>query len=381
MGLCGILSGVVLILFIHEYQKTRLLRETAIFEKETTGRVEREDTSESAEREALSIRNEAPGPVTIIQNSEIEVLLSGDVSLQSHITELYEADGIDGILSKELNQIMKQADITMVNQEFVFSSRGTAQEKEYTFRAEPHMVQIFQDMGIDIVSLANNHSLDFGKEALEDTFQILSDADIRYVGAGKNLERAKQIEIFEVEGKKIGFLAASRVIPYGSWNAGNTSTGLFTTYSPEALIQEIKSNRDRCDSIIVYVHWGVEKNEFPEEYQKTLARQFIDAGADAVIGSHPHVMQGIEFYHDKPIVYSLGNYIFTTRVKEGALLKLVISQDNQIRIQLIPFHSSAFPIQQMEKEQTREFYRYMEKISFGITIDEEGNVVYNNEEH
>lgn len=308
---------------------------------------------------------------------EAEVLLAGDICLQQFITNYYDADGIAGIVTEELRTAMLSADIMMANQEFPFSDRGTPMEdKQFTFRAAPHYVNIFTDLGIDIVSLANNHTLDYGRDALEDSFPILDNAGIRYVGAGENLKRAKQMEIIEVNGMKIGFLSASRVIPVVDWNAGAERSGMFTTYDPTALIKEIEEGRKQCDVLIVYVHWGEERTAYPVEYQVTMAHQYIDAGADAVIGAHPHVMQGIEYYKDKIIAYSLGNYIFGTGTGDTAMLRLTFQGNGTQSAQLVAVDASSFPVAAMEEERRGDFFRYMEGISDGITIDEAGRICY-----
>lgn len=142
------------------------------------------------------------------------------------------------------------------------------------------------------MTLANNHAMDYGTDALLDTCDTLDKVGIRRVGAGKNLDEAKAPVILEAQGKKIGFLGASRVIPVASWNATSTKPGMLTTYDPKILVDEIKKLREQCDYLVVYVHWGIERSERPEDYQRSLGKQYIDAGADVVIGSHPHVLQG-----------------------------------------------------------------------------------------
>lgn len=374
----GGLTILLCLLFLRNLRSTGPLVQKqadkiSVTEPESISAGETEELDSDLEREVK------PAVIVMEPEEEVTLLFGGDVCLQDFITEKYETDGISGILSKTLLDVMKQSDITMVNQEFSFSSRGTAMEdKEYTFRTHPDKVEMFSDMGIDIVSLANNHAMDFGRDALADSFETLGQAGILYVGAGENLDRAKKMEVIESNGKKIGFLAASRVIPVGDWNAGSIS-GMLTTYDPALLLEAIKSNRAYCDILIVYVHWGIERNEYPEEYQKKMAKQYIDAGADVVIGSHPHVMQGIEYYKDKPIAYSLGNYIFSTRYRSGSLLKIKIGKENDISVCLLPFVSSSFPIVEMEGDERKKFFEYMEQISFGIHIDEEGNVLYNKE--
>ncbi len=312
------------------------------------------------------------------EEEEIQLLFGGDVYFSDTFLGAYDTEGINGILDTNVLELMIESDITMVNQEFAFSDRGTPMEdKQYTFRILPSRVKIFQEMGIDIVSLANNHALDFGTVALEDSFQTLDQAGILYAGAGKNLSRAKEMQTITVNEKVIGFLAASRVIPVVEWNAGSNSTGMFTTYSPELLCQTIEENREKCDYLVVFVHWGVERNDYPEEYQIRMAKQYIDAGADAVIGCHPHVMQGMEYYKGKLIAYSLGNYIFNLQSASTALLQLVITESGEVTAKLIPIKTNTLPFQLHKEEERKEFFRYIESISFQISIDEEGKIRYN----
>ena len=334
-------------------------------EEETSGAPENRDVSETPPAAVLEL------------DGGTELLLAGDICIQDYIAGYYEEAGIGGIVSMELRAKMLTADIMMANQEFVFSERGEPMEdKQFTFRAAPRYVSMLTDMGIDIVSLANNHAMDYGREALADCFPALDNAGIRYVGAGENYERAKRLEIIESGGKKVGILAASRVIPLADWNAGAERSGMFTAYDPAALLQEIREGKEKCDVLVVYVHWGEERAEFPEEYQVTMAHQYIDAGADAVIGAHPHVMQGIEYYKDRVIAYSLGNYIFSPRTGDTALFSLKLKEDGTQEARLIPVDASSFPVDVMPYRRQEEFFRYIESISFGISIDEAGRICY-----
>ena len=212
-------------------------------------------------------------------------------------------------------------------------------------------------------------------DASMDTCDTLDKAGIRRVGAGKNLDEAKAPVILEAQGKKIGFLGASRVIPVASWNATSTKPGMLTTYDPKILVDEIKKLREQCDYLVVYVHWGIERSERPEDYQRSLGKQYIDAGADVVIGSHPHVLQGVEYYKGKPIVYSLGNFIFGSSIPKTALLK--VQWDGQAsQLTFVPGTSSAGYTRVLENEaQKADFASYMTGISYGVTIEDDGTVV------
>lgn len=247
------------------------------------------------------------------------IVFTGDVLLSSYVQNNYDSGGISGVLDQELLNLLNGADITMINNEFPFSTRGTqAEDKQYTFRVNPSYVTALQEMGVDVAGLANNHVLDYGTDALEDTFTTLENAGIAYTGAGRSYEDACRLIRFEKNGKSFGFLAASRVIPVVSWNVENGAPGVFCTYDTTHLVEEIKKAKQQCDYVFVAVHWGVEHTDELTGYQPVMARQFIDAGADGVIGSHPHVLQGMEFYQGKPIFYSLGNFIFNREIERTA---------------------------------------------------------------
>lgn len=304
-------------------------------------------------------------PVPEVEVQEpVRLLFAGDVYLSSHVLNAYDqAGGIYGVLDENIRQTIADADYFMVNQEFPFSDRGTAAEdKQFTFRLPVSRVPILQEMGVDMVTLANNHALDFGTDALLDTCEVLEQAGIRYVGAGPDLERAKQLEIVEIKGKTIGFLGATRVIPVYSWTAGAKSPGMFSAYDPAPVAEEIKKADALCDYVVVYVHWGVERADHPEEYQRAMGRQFIDAGADLVIGSHPHVLQGIEYYKDKPIVYSLGNFVFGSSIPRTMLLQAVLGEQG-VELEMIPCRSAAgYTTAVTDPVKVQEFYQEMEAL-------------------
>jgi len=286
-------------------------------DSQLTAEVESEMEQEITEPETT----EPPVP------EDITLLFAGDVYLSNHVLNAYNnAGGIHGVLDEGIRAEIDGADIFMVNQEFPFTDRGTAAaDKQYTFRLPPEKVSMFHEMGIDIVTLANNHILDFGEVGLLDSCEILDAAGIKYVGGGPDFERASQLETITVGDKVIGFLGTSRVYMATSWAAGKGHPGVFSTYDPTLPLEAIKEAREQCDYLVVYVHWGVERETTPKEYQKVMGRQYIDAGADLVIGSHPHVLQPVEYYNGKPIVYSLGNFVFGSSIPKTMLFKVELS--------------------------------------------------------
>ena len=317
---------------------------------------------------------ESPDSVQDAEEQEATLLFAGDLFLTDLLQSKYNQQGISAAASDSLLSVLREADIFMLNEEFPFGTTGEPmEEKEYTFRVDPSYNTVLSELGVDIVTLANNHMLDFGRGPLTETLNTLDQAGIAHVGAGENLDEAKTLKTFEMGGRTIGFLGASRVIPEHSWNASSGSSGLFTTYDAAALAEQIQKAEESCDFTVVYVHWGIEKNTQPEEYQKTLARQYIDAGADAVIGAHPHVLQGIEFYQGKPIFYSLGNFIFSNGAYETMLVELTVG-GTETEIRLIPCVSEANQMRLLEESAWPAFYQNLESLSFGITIGDDGTV-------
>jgi len=303
------------------------------------------------------------------------IVFAGDVLIAEAMEQYYDAEGVTRLVSEELLAEMQNADICMVNNEFQFSTQGTPMEnKQFTFRTDPKYVQVMLDMGVDIVSLANNHSLDFGTEALKDTFATLDDAGILYAGAGDSKERAEALQIIEVNGLKFGFLAATRVIPASQWNVEFRRPGLFTTYDDTRLAECIKAAREECDFLTVYVHWGIEREAYPENYQTSIAKNCFNAGADLVIGAHPHVLQGIEFMDGKPVFYSLGNYIFAQTIARTALVKVEVQPDGEATYSLIPAYAEDGRTMEFEGTAAVELFDYMNEISPRAFIDEKGYI-------
>lgn len=333
----------------------------------------------------LDLTEEVPlGEDSSTEDDRLTLLFSGDVLLSDHVLNAYDkANGIHGVLDEEYCRQIEESDFFMVNQEFPFSDRGTAAEdKQYTFRLPPKRAALFGEMGIDGVTLANNHALDFGQEALLDSCQVLDGAGILHTGAGANLEEARRPVSVEIKGKRIAIIGATRVIPVADWAAGRQHPGMLAAYDMTVLLDEIRARRQDHDFVAVCIHWGIERDERPQEYQRTMARQMIDAGADLVVGSHPHVLQGMEYYEGKPIVYSLGNFVFGSSIPRTALLQVTWDikdgaemGEGEPVLRLIPGTSGAGYTRMLtEEDKRREFFRYMESISYGVWFEEDGEV-------
>jgi len=249
--------------------------------------------------------------------------------------------------------------------------------KAYTFRADPDRVSLLLEMGVDLAMLANNHVFDYGKESLLDTFETLTDAGIAYFGAGHNLDEAMTPYYVEEDGITIAFVAASRAEKNKMTpQATETEPGILRCYNTELFLETIREADANADFVIACVHWGTEYSTVLEEAQLVTGKQYLDAGADAIIGTHSHCLQGMEFYEGKPIIYSLGNYWFNRKSLDTMLLLLHITgakEMPQVEVQVIPAIQENY-CTTILTEETETLYRYLESISINIEIDEEGFV-------
>ena len=309
------------------------------------------------------------------QQLPVTVTLTGDVDLSPYVTANYDAGGIDAVVAPDLRSQLTDSDILEINHEFALTNGGTAADKTYTLRADPSYVSILTDLGVDVAGLANNHTLDFGAEGLNQTFATLSGAGISYTGAGTSLEDASKLVVIEKNGRKIGFLAASRVIPYSNWDVRNAQPGIFTCYDPTDLIADVSAAKASCDDLFVCVHWGTERTTQLSDYQTQMAHQLIDAGADAVIGAHPHVLQGMEYYNGKLICYSLGNFIFNQTIDQTAAMQFTIASDGTISARAIPAFASSATTQLASGDTAAAIYQTIANLSPTVSVDfSSGNI-------
>lgn len=352
--------------------------ETALASKETAETVEKNSDSENdISNESQSDENTTSAEDT--EPKDISIIFTGDVLLSDYVRANYDEGGIDSVVTPELRQLLSDADILEINEEFPFGTGGTKEtDKQYTFRADPKYISIFEEMGVDAVGLANNHVLDFGKDCLNETFTTLDAAGLPYTGAGDTLEKAKTPIVIEKNGKTFAFLAASRVIPKASWDVRNAAPGVFTCYDTTELISSIQDAKSKYDFVFVCVHWGTEHTTELTDYQQNMGHSFIDAGADAVIGSHPHILQGIEYYNGKPIFYSLGNFIFNKDISETAAVNLTVSDDNSLSIKLIPAKAKNATTYLQTSDEAKKTYEGLMSISPNVNIDDDGNVTEKN---
>ncbi len=277
----------------------------------------------------------------------ITVATVGDTLLGASAEKVLKKQGYDHAFEGS-RHLYADADLIIANLEGPLTSGGKRfKDKKYTFRSNPRRVAAaLQAAGINAVTLANNHSLDYGPEGLADTMQVLDVYSIAHFGAGEDLSAARTPYIREVEGVRIGMLAYSLTYPEEFW-AGKKQAGTAFGYR-ESVVEDVEALKQQADIVLVVFHWGRESATKLRPYQVSLAHAAIDAGADVIIGHHPHIAQAVELYRGKPVLYSLGNYVFgsySSRATYGLLAKLQFSGTKLERLALIPLDVNNFRVQ------------------------------------
>jgi len=266
------------------------------------------------------------------QPSEPVVLLfAGDVTLARHIDT--QVGDNTGYVFQRWGSV-RPYDIFMVNLENPVTESNEKVEKEYNFKMSPKYFRVLRDGGINIVNAANNHIADYGRSGIFDTMRSLDSAGIRYVGIGKNLREARKPVILSLKGRKVGFLGYHGGDRFA---ATEDSAGIAPRFQGY-IVEDVKKLRQQADYVVVNFHWGEELAEYPDEWQRELAHRVIEAGANLIVGHHPHVLQGIEQYRGATIAYSLGNFVFGGNARHSydtAVLKVVLN-GNQPSVELLP---------------------------------------------
>ena len=279
----------------------------------------------------LSSRDNAPlsiiGEQENFDDSEINLFFVGDIMLGRGVEYMINKQGKGDFKFSFLKiaSELQKSDILFANLEGPISDRGVRVGSIYSFRFKPEAVDGLVYGGFDILSLANNHMLDYQRIALEDTMNILKENKIDYVGAGFNKEEAFSLKIKEIKNTRIGFLAYTNLGP-GNWKAGEKNSGMAWISENDIgeIAEDIKKSKKEVDVLIISLHAGEEYEENPTSFQTSFAMNCIENGADLVVGHHSHVVQKIERYNDGWIAYSLGNFIFDQGFSEETMKSIIL---------------------------------------------------------
>ena len=271
---------------------------------------------------------------------EFTIAAVGDIMLGGTATPELERFGYDYPF-EQVREWLQRADLVFGNLEGPLTTGGQpATQKQYVFRSPPDKTApALARAGIRVVSLANNHSMDYGREGLIDTMRALDQAGIRHTGAGETLAAARRPAIVEVQGTRVAFLAYSLTFPEEFWATSDTPGAAFG--HEHHMRADVAAARKQADVVIVSFHWGREGTTVLRDYQTQLGRAAIDAGAAAVLGHHPHILQAVEHYRQGVILYSLGNFVFGSYSADAirsVIAMLTFSERRLQRVQLLPIN-------------------------------------------
>lgn len=299
--------------------------------------VAKEPEFEPVEVSVASVDNDSEIIEQELEQELTTLLAVGDIMLSRTVEKkMLEKDNFYYPF-EQVQELLGKADITFGNLETAVIAGRSISVNEMVFRADPEVVKVMADVGFDIVSLANNHTGNFGQEGFLKTFETLEQNGIEYIGAGPDKKSAYQAKYYEQNGIKFAFLAYG----YGPiyYEAGENKAGM-ALMDTQQMKQDVAVAKEFADLVFVSMHAGSEYTEIISDKQRLFAQAAIDSGAEAVIGHHPHVVQKIEKYKDKYIFYSLGNFIFdqmwSDNTRNGLAVKIYLNKQGIQHLEFIP---------------------------------------------
>lgn len=283
----------------------------------------------ASEQAAAAVPETAPPPPPPPRS--FTMVAVGDIMLDRTVGKRIEANGAESILAR-VRDDLRAADVTFANLECPLAHEGPHAPNDCIFRAKPETVQVLLDGGIDVVALANNHTLNSGSAALLETIDHLEEAGVAYCGAARDRERAWEPRLVKLGRTLLGFVACTDLsFEHGSMCKVGADLDAF-----EAQIANAKA---QCEVLVVSIHWGNEYEKTPTQRQQEVARAAVEAGADLIIGHHPHTLQGVGSHRGAPILYSCGNFVFDQREgerMESAIFHLTWHEEDGWGIRMVP---------------------------------------------
>ncbi len=290
----------------------------------------------------LAVSSLAAMPPPVVSTApETEVLMAavGDIRLDGPVADVARGTGPGGPTSA-IRDIL-EGDIVFGNLETPLTARGIKTAKTWNFRAKPALLKIVKAAGFTVLNIANNHVWDYGREGFEDTLKALSRNGLDFVGGGRDRAAAEKARLFEFEGLTVGLVGLTSTHPQAAWARRNAPGVAYSDF--DRIAEIIHRAKKQCDVLVVSFHGGTELAEDPNEIQKAVARASIDAGADLFLGHHPHVLQPVELYKGKPIVYSLGNFLFvspTPTTRATVVARVSLAKNGVRGIDFIPLDTN-----------------------------------------
>lgn len=314
--------------------------------------------------------------VTTSEETSVTLMAVGDIMLGDH--PICIGHGVGTKIKKrganypfqQVASTLEKGDIVFGNLEAVLSSRGINRKclSSLQMRAVPQAVGGLKYAGFNVLSLANNHSLEHGERALLETMSILSENNINYVGADVDIAKAREPFITHIKGITVTFLAYC-LVP--------DKTAYITIKDPKEICVDVQKTRANSDIVITSLHWGSEYIERPSPSQIRLAHQIVDSGANIILGHHPHVLQGIEEYHNGVIAYSLGNFVFDMwqeKIRKSMIVRICFSKKGISDMEVLPVYiNSNYQPEILQGERAGGLLSEIERWSSKIVMEDLSN--------
>ncbi len=250
----------------------------------------------------------------------VTIAFAGDMNFEGATASRLAAD--PNSVFGPVSGILSDADLTIANLETaVTKGGGTPVGKQFTFSTGPEALTAIAAAGIDVVSMANNHGMDYGEAGFAESLQVRDETDLPIIGMGANEDEAYAPHIAEVNGQRIGVISATQVLDgsfINSWTATSDHAGLASAKRVDKMVETVEATRAKVDTLIVFLHWGTETETCPNEAQTTLTPQLIDAGADIVVGGHQHRVLSAGYSGAAFVGYGLGNFLFQANSELGS---------------------------------------------------------------
>lgn len=269
----------------------------------------------------------AAAPNVLGAGTPVTIAFAGDITFEDAAADLLAAD--PNTVFGPAAAVLSSADFTIANLESAITTGGGAQaSKQFVFSAPPTAFDAIRAAGIDVVSMANNHGMDFGEVGLQQSLAAIAEKQFPVVGIGANIDAAFAPHIATVNGQRLGVIGATQVLDSNlvtAWTATATQAGLASAKLEDRLVQAVTAARAQVDTLIVFLHWGTEKETCPNDAQKALAPKLVAAGADIVVGGHAHRVQSAGYLGTAAVGYGLGNYLFKSTsdgAKKSGVLKI-----------------------------------------------------------
>lgn len=286
---------------------------------------------------------DAPAPTSATASPTLTLAVVGDIMLDRGVGRKIDHFGIDYPF-KHVTDVLSAADIAFGNLECPLSENGTKVLKPICFKAKVAAAQCLVKAGFDVLSLANNHTMDCGRRGLADTMERLGLKGLKWCGAGSNRAEAESAAVIETKGIRVAFVAFCGFLPEGTFLRDDKPTIAFA--SEETVRRAVTAAEQQGDVVVASFHWGVEYNRYPSQQQRDLARVALEAGADLVVGHHPHVLQAIDLTPSRSLIaYSLGNFVFDQwrgRGAESVILQCKLSKGGVVEANRVPVELVGF---------------------------------------